>query len=118
MIICTLIGAVASLPLDVLRNTCYDFRMIDSFNCKDTSDLFAQRRTARFAAFERVARRKLNMLHSAISLTDLKVPPGNKLEALTGKRKGQHSIRINDQWRICFVWSGKDAKNVEIVDYH
>jgi toxin HigB-1 len=92
--------------------------MIESFKCKDTAALFAQLPIARFAAFERIARRKLNMLHSAVTLNDLKIPPGNKLEALTGDRKGQHSIRINDQWRICFAWKGKNACDVEIVDYH
>ena len=65
-----------------------------------------------------VARRKLRMLNNAKTLDDLRIPPANRLEALKGKRRGQHSIRINDQWRICFVWSNGDANNVEIVDYH
>ena len=65
-----------------------------------------------------VARRKLRMLNNAASLTDLRIPPANRLEPLKGNRKGQHSIRINDQWRICFRWSGSDAHDVEIVDYH
>jgi toxin HigB-1 len=65
-----------------------------------------------------VARRKLRMLNNARTLNDLRVPPANRLEALHGKRKGQHSIRINDQWRICFVWKDSDAHEVEIVDYH
>jgi proteic killer suppression protein len=65
-----------------------------------------------------VARRKLRMLNNARTLNDLRVPPANRLEALHGKRKGQHSIRINDQWRICFVWKDGDAHDVEIVDYH
>jgi len=65
-----------------------------------------------------VARRKLRMLNNAKTLDDLRIPPANRLEALKGKRKGQHSIRINDQWRICFVWSNGDANKVEIVDYH
>lgn len=67
---------------------------------------------------QRVARRKLRMLNAAVTLDDLRVPPANRLEALKGKRKGQHSIRINSQWRICFVWKNSDAHTVEIVDYH
>ena len=72
----------------------------------------------RFRSIERVARRKLLFLHQAQRLEELKVPPGNRLEALKGDRKGQHSIRINDQWRICFRWKDGDAFDVEIVDYH
>jgi len=72
----------------------------------------------RFQAIERVARRKLLYLHAGRRLEDLRVPPGNHLEALKGDRAGQHSIRINDQWRICFVWRGGEAHDVEIVDYH
>lgn len=71
-----------------------------------------------FATFQQTARRKLNMLHAAVKLSDLSIPPGNKLEQLVGDRQGQHSIRINDQWRLCFTWTGKDARDVEIVDYH
>ncbi len=67
---------------------------------------------------ERTALRKLRQLDAAVALADLRVPPGNRLEKLRGKRAGQHSIRINDQWRICFRWSGSDAHDVEIVDYH
>jgi proteic killer suppression protein len=66
----------------------------------------------------RIGNRKLLQLHNARSLNDLRAPPGNRLEALSGKRKGQHSIRINDQWRVCFVWEDGDAYRVEIVDYH
>ncbi|MGH9671198.1 MAG: type II toxin-antitoxin system RelE/ParE family toxin [Terriglobales bacterium] len=72
----------------------------------------------RFRGFERVAQRKLQQLEAAVELRDLSSPPGNRLEALRGDRKGQHSIRINDQWRICFVWRDGDAYDVEIVDYH
>ena len=68
--------------------------------------------------FRAVAERKLQMLHRAVIVEDLRVPPGNRLEALQGNRKGQHSIRINAQWRVCFVWADGDATNVEIVDYH
>jgi proteic killer suppression protein len=73
---------------------------------------------AQFVNFRRVAEPKLQMVHRATRLQDLRVPPNNRLEALTGGRKGQYSIRINDQWRLCFVWLGSDAIDVEIVDYH
>ncbi len=92
--------------------------MIQSFRDKDTEALFEDRMVPRFRAIERVARRRLLYLHHAVRLEDLKVPPGNRLEALKGNRAGQHSIRINAQWRICFVWRNGDALNVEIVDYH
>jgi proteic killer suppression protein len=92
--------------------------MIRSFRSKETGALFADVDVPRFRAFERIARRKLLYLHRARSLQDLRVPPGNRLEALKGDRKGQHSIRINDRWRICFVWRGGDSYDVEIVDYH
>lgn len=92
--------------------------MIRSFRCRDTGTLFADLDVLRFRAFERVARRKLLYLHRARSLQDLRVPPGNHLEALSKDRRGQHSIRINEKWRICFTWRGSDAHDVEIVDYH
>lgn len=92
--------------------------MIRSFQCSDTQALFAGRRIARFTNFEAVAMRKLQQLHAATSLDYLRIPPGNRLEALSGDRKGQHSIRINDQWRVCFVWTDGHAHRVEIVDYH
>jgi len=92
--------------------------MIRTFLCKDTKALFDDIDVPRFRAFERVARRKLLYLNRAQWLRDLRAPPGNRLEALKGRRKGQHSIRINDQWRICFVWQRGDAHDVEIVDYH
>ena len=92
--------------------------MIRSFHCKDIETLFNDRDVRRFRSIERVARRKLLYLHRAIKLQDLRVPPGNRLEALKGNRKGQYSIRINDQWRICFRWKNGDALDVEIVDYH
>lgn len=91
--------------------------MIKSFRCRDTEGLFETGRSRRFANIRRVALRKLDMIEAAAGLDDLKVPPGNRLEALKGDRKGQHSIRINDQWRICFLWND-GAENVEIVDYH
>jgi toxin HigB-1 len=91
--------------------------MIKSFQCKDTEALFNDVLVARFKAIERPARRKLLYLHRARNLQDLMQPPGNRLEALKGDRQGQHSIRINDQWRICFKWIDGDAYEVEIVDY-
>ncbi|HEY0301879.1 MAG TPA: type II toxin-antitoxin system RelE/ParE family toxin [Rhizomicrobium sp.] len=92
--------------------------MIRSFRCAETRQLFADEGVRRFANISRVARRKLLFLDAAGNLNDLRSPPGNHLEALKGDRKGQHSIRINDQWRICFVWRDGAAENVEIVDYH
>jgi proteic killer suppression protein len=81
-------------------------------------NLFNDIDVPRFRQFERPARRKLLYLNQAMKLSDLKVPPGNRLEPLRGERSGQYSIRINDQWRICFAWRDGDAWNVEIVDYH
>lgn len=92
--------------------------MIRSFRCNDTESLFNDTATKRFQAIQRVARRKLEMLEAAATLQDLRVPSGNRLEALRGRRTGQYSIRVNDQWRICFRWQGSDAFDVEIVDYH
>ena len=92
--------------------------MIRSFKDTDVEDLFRDTLVRQFRAIERPARRKLLYLHRARVLEDLKAPPGNQLEALKGDRKGQHSIRINDQWRVCFTWKGGDAHDVEIVDYH
>ena len=92
--------------------------MIHSFTCLDTEALFHSQSVPRFRNIERVARRKLLQLHAATELASLRVPPGNQLEALKGSRKGQHSIRVNDQWRVCFVWREDGAHQVEIVDYH
>jgi len=92
--------------------------MIQSFNCKDTQALYEGKSPRKFKAFLAVAERKLAQLEAAQTLEFLKSSPGNHLEALKGDRKGQHSIRINDQWRICFVWSGLGPVKVEIVDYH
>ena len=92
--------------------------MIHGFADKDTERLFVDQRVRRFQAIERQARRKLLLLDAALNLDDLRVPPGNHREALTGDRAGQHSIRINQQWRICFRWVNGDACDVEIVDYH
>ena len=90
--------------------------MIRSFACADTEALFHSRAVSRFRNIERVARRKLLQIHAATELGSLRVPPGNQLEALKADRKGQHSIRVNDQWRICFVWKTDGAGRVEIVD--
>lgn len=92
--------------------------MIQSFRSKDTEELFSYQHSRRFRPFERVALRKLLQLHAATELSVLASPPGNQLEALRNDRKGQHSIRINEQWRICFVWREGHAYDVEIVDYH
>ena len=92
--------------------------MIKTFRPKETEQLHGRQRVKRFRAFERVAQRKLRQLDIATELRDLASPPGNHLEALKGDRKGRHSIRINDQWRICFLWRDADAFDVEIVDYH
>ncbi len=91
--------------------------MIRSFKCRDPARLAADMPVKRFRAIERVARRKLEMLEAAERLDDLRVPPGNRLESLTGERRGQYSIRINEQWRICFRWDD-GTTDVEIVDYH
>jgi len=92
--------------------------VIRSFKDAATARLFANQDVPRFRAIERQARRKLLLLHTAGMLADLRSPPGNRLEPLKGDRKGQHSIRINNQWRICFVWREGGAEDVEIVDYH
>jgi len=92
--------------------------MIRSFRDGDTKALFDDVAVQRFRAIERPARRKLLYLHRARVLQDLSAPPGNRLEALKGDRRGQHSIRINERWRICFTWRTGDAQDVEIVDYH
>ena len=93
--------------------------MIKSFHSGETEKLFLRHRSPRFSLdIHRIALRKLLLLDAAERLEDLRNPPGNRLEKLTGNRQGQHSIRINDQWRICFRWSEGDAYEVEIADYH
>jgi proteic killer suppression protein len=91
---------------------------IKSFKCRETEHLFHGIRGKRFVHIEAVVMRKLAMLHRAATLNDLRVPPGNRLEVLKGDRAGQHSIRINDQFRLCFVWTATGPQDVEIVDYH
>jgi len=92
--------------------------VIRTFRTKDTAHIFHRRFSRRFQANARIAKRKLDHLQAATSLLDLAAVPGNRLEALSGDRLGQHSIRINDQWRICFAWKDSDAYEVEITDYH
>lgn len=92
--------------------------MIAAFKCRDTEGLFNGKRIARFSGIEAVAMRKLALLNVAARIEDMRVPPGNRLEALKGKRQGQWSIRITDQWRICFMFESGNAIAVEIVDYH
>lgn len=91
---------------------------IRTFKCADTRALFELRRVARFANIERPALRKLKQIDLARRVGDLRAPPANRLERLRGERAGQWSIRVNDQFRICFRWAGADAEDVEIVDYH
>jgi proteic killer suppression protein len=93
--------------------------VIKNFADRETSRIFQRERSRRIPPdIQRRARIKLEILNAAEQVEDLRIPPSNNLESLSGERHGQHSIRINDQWRICFVWSGSDAYEVEIVDYH
>ena len=91
---------------------------IKSFRCKDTEAMFGGRRVARFANIEKVAMRKLAMLNRIVAVDELRIPPNNRLESLKGDRAGQFSIRVNDQWRICFRFADGAASDVGIVDYH
>jgi toxin HigB-1 len=93
--------------------------VIESFRCRETEAIFRREYSRRLPTdIQKTAFRKLRMLNRSSTVEDLRVPPGNRLEALSGSRRGQHSIRINDQWRICFVWRNGGAHDVEIVDYH
>jgi proteic killer suppression protein len=92
--------------------------MIKSFRCKSTQALFETGKSRRWSGIKQVAERKLTLLHAAEQLEDLRSPPGNHLEALKGDRQGQYSIRLNQQWRICFYWTDEGPAAVEIVDYH
>jgi proteic killer suppression protein len=93
--------------------------MIKNFKCKETEKIFSRNYSKKLPRdIQRVAFRKLRMIDQSKALTDLKIPPANRLEMLSGRRKGQYSIRINDQWRICFKWIENNALEVEITDYH
>jgi proteic killer suppression protein len=112
-------GVRAVITFDVNNVSRYYLAMsIRSFRCPDTQALFERRSVARFANIQAIARRKLEQLHMTGGLDDLRIPPDNRLEKLSGDRDGQWSIRINGQWRVCFVWTRTDAEGVEIVDYH
>lgn len=107
------------ITLDVINAMRYYSAVIRSFKDPETERIFSRERSRKLPqSIHRSALRKLLVLDAADSLADLRVPPGNRLEKLSGDRKGQHSIRINDQWRICFRWENGDALNVEIADYH
>jgi len=93
--------------------------MIESFKCIEAEKIFHRQFSKKLPHnIQKIAFRKLRMLNRSSTIQDLRIPPANKLEALSGNRKGQHSIRINDQWRVCFEWKNGNAYNVEIVDYH
>lgn len=106
------------ITLDVNHVIRYYWPVIKTFKCAETEALAKGRWVKRFVSIESVARRKLRQLQIAGRLEDLRVPPGNRLEALKGDRVGQHSIRINEQFRVCFRWTAAGAEDVEIVDYH
>ena len=134
LILCALLALLHSLiPAAEFRSPSYEFvkidaingwryvltEMIQSFACAETAKIFSGSIVRRFPPdIQRTARRKLLQLHASVTIRDMAVPPGNRLEALKGRRAGQHSIRVNDQWRVCFRWLGSDAYDVEIVDYH
>ena len=108
----------AVITLDVNHAMRYYMHMIRSFKCKYTKALSKGQHVKQFVNIANVARRKLRQLEIANRLEDLRIPPGNHLEVLKGDRSGQHSIRINDQWRVCFYWTDAGAEDVEIVDCH
>jgi toxin HigB-1 len=106
-------------PLDINKQNVYHPTMIRSFRCTETEKIFHREFSRKFPGdIQEWAFMKLNALDAAVTIQDLRLPPSNRLEALKGDRKGQRSIRINDQWRICFEWSEGNAENVEIGDYH
>lgn len=112
---------MSSESLDLCIGIRYTFtgqQMIVWFRCRETERLSLDGQARRWANISKIALRKLASLDAADRLEDLRVPPGNRLEALKGKRAGQFSIRVNDQWRLCFVWQNGQARDVEIVDYH
>lgn len=104
--------------LDVPRTTARLWPVIRSFRCPDTRKIFEGKRTRRWSNILAVIERKLAVLDAATALEDLGSPPGNRLEALAGDRRGQHSVRVNDQWRLCFRWTPSGPEDVEVVDYH
>jgi proteic killer suppression protein len=104
--------------LALYRFPVYDINMIRSFRDAETEKIFRQQSSKKFQSIEKTAIRKLFQIHHAVTLQDLSALPGNRLEKLEGDRKGQYSIRINDQFRVCFIWEGTDALDVEITDYH
>jgi len=98
---------------------CYTYNMIKSFKCKKTKSIWEGRKIKSFPIeLQNIVRRKLRIINNAQDINDLRVPPGNRLERLIGDRKGQYSIRINQQWRICFIWEEEHAFEVHIIDYH
>ncbi len=105
--------------VDIWCDTLYNKVVIKTFKDDETQNIYRRRRSRRLPSdIQQVALRKLRMINNAISINDLRVPPANHLEKLSGNRAGQWSIRINDQWRVCFEWQGSDAYNVEVTDYH
>jgi len=108
-----------SATLDVINESRYDQNMIKSFKDKETEKIFRGQFSRKLPQnIQRIAARKLEQLNAATVIETLRVPPGNRLEALSHNRQGQHSIRVNDQWRVCFIWRNDNAFDVEIVDYH
>src|SRR5437763_9006460 len=108
----------ANIGLESYRSSIHNPPMIQPVACADTERLIRRVRVGRFARIEAVARRKLDQLNAAATLNFLRVPPGNRLQALQGDRDGQYSIRVNDQFRLCFVWAAQGPEKVELVDYH
>lgn len=107
------------IVFDIQRIAPYNYEVIKSFKDEETEKIYRRQKSRKLPAdIQQVALRKLRMLNNAISLNDLRIPPANRLEKLSGDRAGQYSVRINDQWRICFEWRTSDAYNVEIADYH
>ena len=113
-----LVGIRIMQRLAPYRHSIYSISVIQSFKCSDTAVLHQRCRVARWTNIEAAARRKLDQLDAAGELRDMAQPPGNRLKAMCRGRKGQHSIRVNDQFRVCFVWTPQGTKDVEIVEYH
>jgi proteic killer suppression protein len=111
-------GAAVFSLLDIVCTAYYAGQVIRRFRCSETEKVFRGGRSRKFGNLANMIERKLNLLDAANDLTDLRLLPGNRLEALKGDRAGQHSIRVNDRWRVCFVWKDGNAYDVEVVDYH